>query len=770
MEKIRLPELLAPAGSPESFYASVKAGADAVYLAGKSFGARAYAENFTTDDLIGCFSYAHFYGKKVYLTVNTLVKQSEMPELEPFLEPLVEGGLDGVIVQDLGVLRRIRELYPDLPLHASTQMSVTGGYGARLLKQEGVCRIVPARELSLEEIRALKEESSMELECFIHGAMCYSYSGQCLMSSLYGGRSGNRGRCAQPCRLPYETAEGYLSGSGSPVEKQDSSHQKPKTPTHPLSLKDLCTIDLLPDLVGAGIDSFKIEGRMKAPEYSAGVTNLYRKALDRLAEGADRQDLLTKKERTILETLYVRSDLGDGYYRRRNGREMITAEKPGYNGASDTVLEEIRSRFILPEYTEYAPAKEVLWKAEFVTGSPAHLQVCLKEDPELQSQAMGEVVEPASKRPISRENITEQLQKLGGTGFVCAKGSEPELQLSEDAFYSLKGIGELRRSAIAALTKVVQAACETCQTDKSTANRETRFHSGKSSVRETSGERISILVSSLSQLKAVLEVFHGSEATGDRRIYVEESLWMSRTEEIKDLIQEKASSCEIFLALSRIRRRSGSRSVPDFYDAIRGYLRPEGSADGAPGITGFLVRNPEDLGWLWESGLADHFRIIADASLYAWNHDAAEFLLGYAEELTAPLELSERELGSLKAVTGCTFERVVYGRPCLMVSAGCVARTFGRPCPAGDGREPVYLMLKDRKAVRFPAEIDCVHCMNRIFNSVPLSLHREKEPVKRLEFTTENGRETQEILRFHMFGGEIPYGDYTTGWEKRPVE
>ena len=196
-------ELLAPAGSIDAFYGAIHAGADAVYLGGSRFGARAYADNFTEEELIRCIRYAHLFGRKVYLTVNTLVKESEFSELYGYLLPYYEAGLDGVIIQDLGVLSYIREHFPKLELHVSTQMTITGRYGAALLQQKGACRMVPARELSLKELVEIKQATGLEIEVFIHGAMCYCYSGQCLFSSILGGRSGNRGRCAQPCRLPY---------------------------------------------------------------------------------------------------------------------------------------------------------------------------------------------------------------------------------------------------------------------------------------------------------------------------------------------------------------------------------------------------------------------------------------------------------------------------------------------------------------------------------------------------------------------------------------
>ena len=262
---MKKPELLAPAGNMECFKAAINAGADAVYIGGQKFGARAFAGNFTDEEVIEAIRLAHFWNKKVYLTVNTLLKDDEIRELVSYLKPFYEAGLDAVIIQDMGVLRLCRQHFPGLSLHISTQMTVTESGAANLLKELGAERIVPARELTLDEIQKLKKESGLEIETFIHGAMCYCYSGQCLFSSFLGGRSGNRGRCAQPCRQPYQTS----------LQKKGKKEEH-----YPLSLKDMCVLPILPRLIAAGIDSFKIEGRMKSAEYVAGVTAMYRKYID----------------------------------------------------------------------------------------------------------------------------------------------------------------------------------------------------------------------------------------------------------------------------------------------------------------------------------------------------------------------------------------------------------------------------------------------------------------------------------------------------------
>ncbi len=236
MRKDRQVEILAPAGFFACFQAAMNAGADAVYAAGARFGARAYANNFTQGELIEAIERAHIYGKKFYLTVNTLLKDHEIAELYDYLAPLYEKGLDAVIVQDTGVFQFIRSNFPDLDIHASTQMTITGAAGAKFLESQGAARVVPARELSLEEVRQIHETTDLEVECFVHGALCYCYSGQCLFSSIAGGRSGNRGRCAQPCRMAYSV-------------EQNGKVILPQQKGYILSPKDLCTIEILPQLI-----------------------------------------------------------------------------------------------------------------------------------------------------------------------------------------------------------------------------------------------------------------------------------------------------------------------------------------------------------------------------------------------------------------------------------------------------------------------------------------------------------------------------------------
>lgn len=405
-------ELLAPAGSYKAFLGALNAGADAFYLAGNKFGARAYADNFTDEELLEVLDTAHLFGKKVYLTVNTLVKEKEKSGIYSFIEPLYKKGLDGVIVQDLGVLRIIHNNFPSLSIHASTQMSITGEYATALLQSCGVDRIVPARELSLDEIKRIKAQTGVEIESFIHGAMCYSYSGMCLFSSVLGGRSGNRGRCAQPCRLEYS-----LPG---------------KNKEYLLSMKDMCTISMISDLINAGIDSFKIEGRMKKPEYSAGVTAVYRKYIDRYYAGLSTE--VEEKDIRFLSNLYLRAERSEGYYFRHNGKEMITISKPGYLGADDKVLEYINSKYINVKPTLPIQIFASVKKNQSVNITMKYNNISVDVN--------GNAVSEAINAPMDEEKIRKQLLKLGDTFFSCDKLI---IDLDDDIFISVKELNDLRR-------------------------------------------------------------------------------------------------------------------------------------------------------------------------------------------------------------------------------------------------------------------------------------------------------------------------------------
>ncbi len=401
-------ELLAPAGDEKCLYEAVSAGADAVYAGVERFGARAYAGNFTTEAFVSALRYVHLFGRRLYLTLNTLIKEKEFPELFDLIRPLYEAGLDGIIVQDLGVAAFIREIFPDLHIHASTQMSVNTQYGVKLLAKAGISRVVLSRELSLSEIRQIHDNTGMELECFIHGAMCYSYSGQCLMSSFYGGRSGNRGRCAGPCRLSYSS--------------------KDMKESYILCMKDLCTIDIFDRLFDAGITSFKIEGRMKSPAYVAGVTGIYRKYLDMLLSG--KKYCVDPEDRDELISLYTREGVNTGYYECRNSLSMIVKNSPGYQRLD----KEGRTRGMLKKKID----------ADCMVEKDRQITLILKTDG-IEIREMGVTAQEAKNRALSEEDIAKQIMKTGDSFFEI---DAPKIQTDGASFVPVSSINDLRRRAL----------------------------------------------------------------------------------------------------------------------------------------------------------------------------------------------------------------------------------------------------------------------------------------------------------------------------------
>ena len=369
-------EILAPAGSAESMRAAFAAGADAVYMGGSRFGARAYAENADEDGLRAAIDYAHRYGRKLYMTVNTLLTQQELQEeLFRYMRPYYEAGLDAVLVQDFGVMKSLHEMFPDLPLHASTQMTVTSTPSLSVLAGYGIRRIVPARELSYAEIAKLKAESGLEIEVFVHGALCYCYSGQCLMSSFSGGRSGNRGRCAQPCRKIYQLAE-LAGGQENPAEGGRGTEERAGAWTMGnilaegslLSPKDICLLSALPALIDAGVDSLKIEGRMKRPEYAALTSSIYRRYADLCLEGgAEALRAFQTAHRTqweednrLLSEIYNRGGFSGGYLDTWHGPQMMSMARANHSGVQVGKTLSADSDHAVIRFTRKMQAQDVL--------------------------------------------------------------------------------------------------------------------------------------------------------------------------------------------------------------------------------------------------------------------------------------------------------------------------------------------------------------------------------------------------------------------------
>ena len=759
-------ELLAPAGNYESFLGAVHAGADAVYLGGTKFGARAYADNFTEEEVCRAVHYAHVYGRKVYLTLNTLVKTKEFDEIYDYLLPFYHEGLDGVIIQDMGVFRAVGRWFPGLERHASTQMSVTGEQGVRFLQELGAERIVPARELSLEEIREMKGFSGVEIETFIHGAICYCYSGRCLFSSIIGGRSGNRGRCAQPCRLPYKIQGGNKE-------------------SYPLSLKDMCTLEILPELIEAGIDSLKIEGRMKSPEYAAGVTALYRKYIDLYYQNPAGKYKVEEEDMEKLRALYMRSEIGEGYYHRHNGRQMITLDSPAYTGRDEGLAERIRKEYLEGDFRLPVTAKAVLKK-----GAPAVLSLCYEDEKQsrktgkeinIKISIEGAAVQPAIKQPLSAEAVRKQLMKSGNTVF-CMERIETELE--EDVFLPVKALNDLRRMACEKLEEAIADGYGTGRrrcadiyvrdTGADGAGRKEKEGweipvEGRADepedVKKACGRTFHVMALTEEQCIAavrckVKRIYLSSDLCGER-------VWLSRLKE------QCGKETELYLALPHIIRKRDGKFLKTVECRIR-----EGFFEGV------LVRNMEELYWILKTFGEDGWkkRIVTDTGLYIWNPEAASFFGRYAAQHYLPYELNSHEIRELteKAQAG-RWAAAVYGRIPMMVTANCIVQT-GTGCqPYKEGVRPAFSRMTDRYRKEFPVYTDCAHCYNIIYNSVPLSLHQkigemEKMGIHtfRLDFTTEAGKDVERIIRYFTEQAEDrelpPYGEYTNGHWKRGVE
>ena len=407
------PELLSPAGSPEAVIAAVQAGAGAVYLGYGVFHARRNAKNFSKEELAAAVSYCHLRGAKVYLTLNTLLTDRELPDGYQTAQEAAELGVDALLVQDLGMLRSLRRLAPELELHGSTQMSIHSLDGAKEAADLGLKRVVLARELSRRDIAHITRHAPIETEVFVHGALCMCHSGQCYLSAMVGGRSGNRGLCAQPCRLPYgwqNRADGY-----------------------PLSLKDLCLAGHLSELADMGVASLKIEGRMKRPEYVSVVTRIYRTLLDE-------RRAPTAEELSLLETVFSRDGFTDGYYQEQLGSDMFGVRET--EGNLKELYQAERRR-----YEQEDRKIPVTMYAMIRADQPAGVGV--QDEDGRVMRSFGPVPEPARSRPLTEEDIRTQLSKTGGTPFSV---TDIQVLVEPDLSLPLSALNGLRRTVLEELS------------------------------------------------------------------------------------------------------------------------------------------------------------------------------------------------------------------------------------------------------------------------------------------------------------------------------
>ena len=699
-------ELLAPAGSLEILKGVIESGADAVYVGGSMFGARAYANNFTEEELLEAIDFAHLRGVKVYLTVNTLIKNSEFSKLYDYLLVYYKRGLDAVIVQDIGVVKAIHEYFPSMEIHTSTQMTVTGADGVRFLSQFGVTRVVMAREVSLAEMKRIHEETGMELEAFVHGALCYSYSGQCLFSSILGGRSGNRGRCAQPCRLPY-TVEG----------KKDE---------YILSLKDMCGIKALDKLHDAGVYSLKIEGRMKQLEYACGVVKYYRSYIDSKKPVSD-------ADYDRIKALGNRCGFTDRYYFDHNGSDMVTYVKPNF----------------VSNATEPSPEKRKLSiEGELVLreGEPGSLTV---KRGDVTYKASIEPVSAALKAPLDKKAAIDRINKTGDTDFEF---SHIKAQIGENVFVPNGALNKLRRDAISGLCdkllkKYYRNDARYADMSRLTALPE---HVVKSDAAHDEAINDYTTICSC-MTRAQLDTLIGYECFDvfylDFDMYDRKTLIQQFADDVKSLTKRNK---KVYLMLPTIFRADSS----DYFVSIAKEL-------DKVSFEGFVVKNYEEL-YLTENLFTDK-KIILDHNMYTFNDvsKSAFFEHGVSGD-TVPLELNSKEIMHRNNIGS---QMIVYGYYPLMTTANCVHKNT-----KGCDKKQKLIYLKDRYNKSFAVCNNCKECYNTIYNSLPTMLTKNIGKLKeagirsfRYSFTIETPKQIKAVM-------DDKVAEYTNGHYKRGVE
>lgn len=759
--KHTIPELLSPAGSTESLKAAVENGADAVYLGSKEFSARGHADNFDKDQLLRAIDFAHQRDVSAYVTVNTLVKEQEIEDAVEYLEQLCNHGADAVIVQDMGILNILNEHIPNLPVHASTQMSVHNSAGTKLLESIGVKRAVLARELDIEEINTIRSSTGIQLEVFVHGAMCLCYSGRCLMSSFIGGRSGNRGYCAQPCRKEYSLERNRMSST--------------MASKYLLSPRDLNLSSSLPYLITAGVDSIKIEGRMKRPEYVAVVTRTYRDILDRLSN--DPTAGATPDEMQRLEVIFNR-DFTKGYLNGDPGRKLMSMDTPGNRGillghvtggnpgrgtitvkldvplnVGDGIMTGGKGTSIRLLWIEYhkvrsAQAGEVVtfpYGSAIATGTPVfktfdsilvasarntyrsvHRKIPITVHVEaIKGHALlvrmsdhqgntgesrsGSVISPARRHPLDEQTLEKQVSKLGDTYFQ-AEGIN--IRMDDDIFIPLSMINPARREAIEELNRLRLAGyCRVC---------------GSVGLQTHHPPDVKDRSPVLSVRVAGPEVVNAAISGGAARVYVDIEGITGKEPATNTVIEEAhRAGATVFIRLPDIVKDKETTLVTRTLDQLYG-------------VDGILATGPDQIYWLKE--MYD-LPLAVDYPANVFNTQGLDFVTGLgACSITLSPELTLDEIASISA--GYDIECLVQGSVQLMVSEHCMiggikgcyspivvksevkgsmtTEQVTRPCQSGS-IAGTGCSIRDGKGFVFPVRHDN-RCRTHIYNSKELGL------------------------------------------------
>lgn len=805
-------ELLAPAGSWEAFIAAVENGADAVYLGGKLFNARQSAGNFDSRQLKEALDYAHLRDVKIYLTMNTLLNDDEMEAALKQVEEAYEMGIDAIIVQDLGLARQIRKLFPDLDLHASTQMTIYNPEGVKGMEELGFQRAVLARELSLQEIRRIAKETPLEIEVFIHGALCISYSGQCLMSSIIGGRSGNRGKCAQPCRLKYE----LVGGDGNPV---DFNRNRTKSCTgcdetasgYIMSPKDLCSINELKELVQAGVTSFKIEGRMKTSEYVATVVRIYRKYLDKILE--DRTDPVAEQDIKELTQIFNRGGFSKGYLRGKTGRDMMAYEKPKnwglhlgevleYDWTAKTVKVKLKEDIAIGDGME-------VWNGEEVSPGTIVTDIRVGGKP-VKEAKKGEIAALGSvKGKISRGDkvyktssklLTQSaresfegkgVKKTGICGYLTVKQGRPVQLLVKDnrgneAIVSGEILPEAAINRPLTVERLQEQIGKTGATPFVFTDLQVELEENLSlpvseinNLRRTALEQLESKRSrsfernlSTEQKNAMEKLLHFPGNSRNKSGKPKISLFLYTYEETLNL--EELEADRIYLPVSAMFEETGRNRlekalaykqqeiflwVPNItrgnYDRL---LETRLQQAVELGIDGILVGNAGALTWTRKF---PNLNVMGDFSLNAYNSYSLEQLSesGFSGT-TLSLELTLAQMEELRDLPAFQKEAVVYGRIPLMTSEYCPVGSIkgdhhaGNRCNLACTRGSYR--LKDRMGMEFPVICDRIDCRSTILNANVLFVAESLEKIQtagvdiiRLSLSDEGTEEIKQLIQLH---------------------
>ncbi len=718
MKKRKYVELLAPAGGMDMAKAVLAAGADAVYFGGADFGARAYAGNFSENEAADMLDLVHLHKKKAYLTVNTVVKNLEMErKLYDFVRFFYLNGVDGVLVQDFGVLALLREYFPGLNLHASTQMNITTDYGARFLEKFDIKRIVCARELSFDEIEELCKNSQAEIEVFVHGALCVCYSGQCLMSSFLGGRSGNRGRCAQPCRLPYE----LYNGTGD---------KKIPVSPYPLSPKDLSALRDLSRLVDAGVSSLKIEGRMKQSAYAATVTGIYRKYLDLCLSEDDASPLPC--DELALEKSGSRGGFTDAYFYMRNTPDMMSGDSSSHESQN--------------EQGEVMAVPKIPINGSFFAreGEKASLLLSAKG---CSIRAEGGICEKAQKKPLSEDEIRQKLLKIKDSPFVF-----DSLEInSEDVFLPISAINSMRRKAIEELEEKLLAPYRRKDTGLKSFK---PFYSPKKD--SAAAPKINVRIRTEEQLACALSFAEAS------RVMIPACMAEEFLGEFKNTDKEPVISIDPVIRLNRIKLLK--ECIEKFKETAL-----------------FEASSYDAIGLLIECGVPLEKILMGDRiySLSDRARSVFEDLgLGQGQ---VPIELSKGELlhrdNADDSFLVYGHIPLMYTAVCQSKNAAKCKDSKTQ----GEKKVSFSYMLKDRKGMCFPVFCDCAICTNTIYNSLPTDLTDRltevlslKPAALELSFTVEREKEINEVferLKAALLGQKVKTAEkYTRGHFNKGVQ